>query len=47
MMTMKKRRVYLGKNLTKLQAWRKAIAKPGPDFRGMKYSKATGWAVLI
>ena len=43
---MKSRRVYLGKGLTRAKAWAKACAKPGPDFRAMKYSKATGWAVL-
>lgn len=43
---MKTRRVYLGKGLTRAQAWAKARAKPGPDFRGMKYSKTTGWAQL-
>lgn len=43
---MKSRRVYLGKGLTKLQAWRKARALPGADFRGMKYSAKTGYATL-
>lgn len=43
---MKSRRVFLGKGLTTLQAWRKARAKPGPDFRGMSYSPRTGWATL-
>ncbi|WP_251711240.1 hypothetical protein [Hydrogenophaga intermedia] len=42
----KSRRVFLGKGLTKLQAWRKARAKPGADFRGMSYNARTGWATL-
>lgn len=42
----KSRRIYLGKNLTQMQAWRKARATPGSDFRAMKYNKKTGWATL-
>lgn len=43
---MKSRRLYLGKGLTQAAAWRKARAKPGPDFRGMTYNARTGWALL-
>jgi hypothetical protein len=41
------RRVYLGKGLSRAEAWKKARAKPGPDFRGFDYSSATGWATLV
>lgn len=45
---MKKRRVYVGKNLSRREAWRRARRSANTkDFRGMKYNKATGIARLI
>lgn len=44
---MKSQRVYLGKNLSKAAAWKKARQKAKHDFRGMNYNKATGWATLL
>jgi hypothetical protein len=41
-----KKRVYLGKGLTRDAAWKKAIAKGG-DWRGMSYNAKTGWASLV
>lgn len=35
------------KNLSKDEAWRRAVKIAAKDFRGMKYDKKTGKLVLI
>lgn len=38
--------VFVGKGLTKEEAWKKAFKKATKDFRGMKYDEKTGKVTL-
>lgn len=44
---MKRRRVYVGKGLTRPVALAKALRKSPGDHRGFNYSAKTGWAILV
>lgn len=42
-----RRRYYVGRNLTRAEAYRRARALDSPfDHRGFTYNPRTGWAVL-
>jgi hypothetical protein len=43
----KARRYYVGKNLSRVAAYRAASRKSKKDFRGMKYNKRTGYASVV